>query len=129
MDTGARTKGIGAENFRARLVDGALTATVARNPRPGVAGSWAALLLAGHHTATTQSLRRVTPTATTSAARSRARSTARRGQPSPGRRHQVQAERASVEHRERVPPRGAARRNRAGVAMEHSEQEPKSLGG
>jgi hypothetical protein len=78
--------------------------------------------------------RRVTPAATTSATRSRARSAARRRQPLPGRR-QVQVERASVEHRERVlrrrrsrrrrscvPPPGAARRCRAGVVMKHSEQ-------
>ena len=45
----------------------------------------------------------VTPTATTSAARSRVRSAARRRQPLPGRRRQLQVEGASVEHRERVP--------------------------
>ena len=58
---------------------------------------------AGHHTVTTRSPRRVTPTATTSATRSRAQ------------RGQAQTAVAG-------PPPGAARQCRAGVVMEHSEQ-------
>ena len=77
-------------------------------PRAGL-DTWR-LPQAGHHTVTTQSPRGVTPTAITSAARSRVRSTARRGQPLPGRRR---LERASVEHRERVP---CVSRGHAGVA-------------
>jgi hypothetical protein len=79
-------------------------------PRPSV--TWR-LPQAGHHTVTTQSPRRVTPTATTSATRSRARSAGRRRQPLPGRRRQVQVERASVEHRERVLGVVGGRRRRS----------------
>jgi hypothetical protein len=76
-----------------------------------------------------------------SATRSMARSAARRRQPLPGRRHQVQVEtcqrrasracarrrRRSCRRRSCVPPPGAARQCGAGVVMEHGERVPPSL--
>jgi hypothetical protein len=67
-------------------------------PRPSVHMALAAGRAPHRHNAIPG---RVTPTATTSATRSRAQRGKRR-QPLPGRRRQVQVERASVEHRERV---------------------------
>jgi hypothetical protein len=149
----ARTKGIGADGFRAQPADGALAATRGASPSPrrdGLLGRIGGRRAPRPRIKVRQQLpgraryvvvvgrqepavraparrardcpkairahgarrrpaphrhntipRRVTPTATTSATRSRARSAARRRQPLPGR-CQVQVERASVEHRERV---------------------------